>query len=267
MKRPLSVAVLVALALVALAVCAYFIGFWPQRLAVTVEGPPGWRLTRIDDCGVDEILPARASKYLGLRPNGQEVTCRLEVANGAARARCRVRGWNIGGFITGHQALPRGVESLDGSLWLISDWAVTAHPAAPGRVWFGCQSWGRKELRIDGLAGEFVSIHAHSTPADSAWHGVVSDCWALSYLADAGTVVHLAEWGSPTDTIIRCDDAGFSSGTLAVDGAQPEPLALDRPVTVGGRELELRLEGSNGRRARVRLSRQSELLLTLRVSQ
>jgi hypothetical protein len=266
-KRSLGIAVLAALASLALATCAYFVGFWPQRLAVTVEGPAGWRLTRIDDREVDEPLPARASKYLGFRPDGQDVTCRLEVANGAARARCRVRAWNVGGFITGHQALPRGVESLDGSLWLIGDWAVTAHPAVPGRVWFGCDSWGRNELRIDGLVSEHTNAHAHSTSADDAWHEVAGGGWTLSYLADAGTSVRLAEWGSPTETIVRCDDAGFASGTLAVDGARPQPLALDRPVKVAGREFELGLDGRDGRRAQVRLKRQGDLRLTLRVSQ
>ncbi|MEO6596090.1 MAG: hypothetical protein ABIP94_15180 [Planctomycetota bacterium] len=83
----------------------------------------------------------------------------------------------------------------------------------------------------------------------------------------AGTAVYLAEWGSPTETIVRCDDAGFSSGTLAVDGALPQSLALDRPVQVASRELELGLEGSDGRRVRVRLKRQGNLRLTLRVSQ
>ena len=264
--RVLRIVVLLALASLPLTTCAYFIGLWPQRLAVIVRGPAGWQLTRIDNHEVDESLPARASKYLGFRPDGQEVACRIEVANGASRARCRVRAWNIGGFKTGHQALPRGVESLDGSLWLIGDRAVTAYPSVPGRVWFGCDSWGRTELQVDGLVSESSSAHAHSTPADNALHNISSRGWTLSYLADAGTAVHLAEWGSPTQTIVRCDDAGFSSGTFAVDGAQPQPLALDKPMAVAGREVALDLLSRDGKRAQVRLTRLGDLQLTLRIT-
>lgn len=263
----LGSAVLVALALWMLATCAYLGGLWPQRLSVTVETPSGWRLTRIDGREVDEALPAHAAKYLGFRSDGQEVACRLEVSNGTAHARCRVGAWNIGGFQTGHQALLRAVDSLDGSLWLIGGSVVTAHPAVPGRVWFGCDCWGRKELRIDGLVSERANAHAHSTPADKAWHDIAGDRWTLSYLADAGTAVHLSERGSSTETIVRCDDAGFASGTLAVDGGQPQPRSLEGPVNVAGRELELGLVGRDGRRAQVRLKRQGDLQLTRRVSQ
>ncbi len=264
--RVLRIVALVALATLTLTTCAYFGGLWPQRLAVTVRGPAGWQLTRIDNHEVDEPLPARASKYLGFRPDGQDVACQVEVANGTSHARCRVRAWNIGGFKTGHQALPRGVESLDGSLWLIGDWAVTAHPPVPGRVWFGCDSWGRTELQVDGLASEPSSAHAHSMLADNTRHDISGRGWTLSYVADAGTVVHLAEWGSPAQTIVRCDDAGFSSGTFAVDGAQPQPIALDKPMTVAGREVALDLQSSDGHRAQVRLTRLVDLQLTLRIT-
>jgi hypothetical protein len=133
--RVLRIVVLLVLALLPLTTCAYFIGLWPQRLVVTVRGPEGWQLTRIDHHEVDESLPARASRFLGFRPDGQEVACRFEVANGALSARCRVRAWNIGGFKTGHRALPRGVESLDGSA------TSSSHRGSPGDATLPDKPW------------------------------------------------------------------------------------------------------------------------------
>jgi hypothetical protein len=129
--RVLRIGALAALATLTLTTCAYFGGLWPQRLVVTVRGPAGWQLTRIDDHEVDEPLPARASKYLGFRPDGQDVACQIEVANGTSHARCRVRAWNIGGFKTGHQALPRGVESLRGGALSCKSMVWQASPQVP----------------------------------------------------------------------------------------------------------------------------------------
>lgn len=266
-KRRLGTASLVAFVTLPLAVCAYFVGLWPQRLDVTVEGPAGWGLTRVDTRVVASPLPAACSKSLGLLPDGRDVACTLEVAHGAERARGRVRAWNGGGFKTGHRALHHGVESLDGSLWLLGDAAVTVHPAAPGRVWFGCNAWGRTALRIDGAPSESLRAHAHSTPAVNTWRTIASDDWTLSYLADAGTAIHLGEWGSPTETIVRCDEAGFTSGTLVLDGAPPQPLALHAPAPVAARKFALELHNADGRRAQVRFERWSDLRLTLRISQ
>jgi hypothetical protein len=264
--RWVGVIILVAAASLLVTTCAYLGGCWPQRLAVTVEGPAGWRLVRIDDSERDEALPARASKYLGFRPGGEEVAHRFEVSNGPERARCRIRAWNVGGFKTGHRAIPRAVESLDGSLWLIDNWALMAHPAVPGCVWFGAESWAGDELQVDGVLTARKDVHAHSLPSDGAWHEVIGRGWTLSYLADAGTSVHVAEWGSPRETIIRCDEAGFATGTLAIDRASPQPLLLDGSLKVDGLEFELRLNCRDGGKAQVRLKRQGDLRLTLRVS-
>ncbi len=112
-----------------------------------------------------------------------------------------------------------------------------------------------------------METHAHSTPADNTWRTIASDDWTLSYLADAGTAIHLGEWGSPTETIVRCDEAGFASGTLALDGAPPQPLALHEPVQVAARRFALELHNAEGRRAQVRFERLGDLMLTPRVSQ
>lgn len=87
----------------------------------------------------------------------------------------------------------------------------------------------------------------------------------MTFLADAGTVVHVAEWPEPKGVLVRCDDAGFRSGTLAVDGGAPFPAALERPVEVVGRQFELRLEAADGSRAWVRLTLERQGL-NLRVS-
>src|SRR5262245_31363465 len=104
-----------------LGMCAYTGGMWPQHLDVTVEGPASWRLVRVDDRVQDLLLPASASKYLGIGPSGREVSCEVEISNGVDRARGRIFAWDVGGFVTGHKALPRGVDSLDASLWLLTD--------------------------------------------------------------------------------------------------------------------------------------------------
>jgi hypothetical protein len=253
------------LASVLLGPCAYFQGLWPQRLNVMVEGPASWRLVRVGQSTCNEALPSLASKYLSMWPTGEEVTADLEVSHGGERARCRVRALNHGGFITGHQALPRAAESLDGSLWSMGDFCVTVHPAVPGHVWFGCDSWGRTVLQVDGSPRERTDAHAYSLPGDTSWHEVVADNWTLSFLADAGTAVHVREWGSPRETLLRCDEAGFKAGTLAVDGAPPRPIAIDRTVRVEGKEFELRLEAGDGHRAHVRF-KTGDLSATIRVS-
>ena len=203
---------------------------------------------------------------LGFRPDGELVAARLEAGAGSERSRCRVRAWNVGGFKTGHQALPRAVESLDGSLWLLGDWKLTVHPAVAGHAWFGCETNGRKTLAIDGATSEHTNAHAASLPADGrASHTIDGGGWKLTFLADAGTVVHVAEWPEPKGALIHCDDAGFSSGTLAIDGSAPSPIALHRPVEVAGRQFELQLKAADGSSAQVRLNL-ARTGLNLRVS-
>src|SRR5262245_39970381 len=63
-----------------LGMCAYTGGMWPQHLDVAVEGPPSWRLVRVDDRVQDQLLPASALKYLGMGPSGREVSCEVEIS-------------------------------------------------------------------------------------------------------------------------------------------------------------------------------------------
>lgn len=247
--------VLAALASLVLGPCAYFGGLWPHRISVAVEGPASWRLVRVDDRVCDDLLPARVSKFLGMVASGRDVSCEVEVSNGVDQARCRFRAMDNGGFITSHQAWPSGVDSLDDSLWLHDDWTLKMQPPVPGHVWFGCETNGRRTLKVDGAESEFTNAHAHSLLADGRfWHRIESGAWDSSFLADAGTVVHVAEWPKSKGAMIRCDNSGFSSGTLAIDGAAPVPLALGNPIEVPGREFELLLEAPDGARARVRLT-------------
>jgi hypothetical protein len=263
---------LVVAATVVLGPCAYLEGLWPQHLEFTVEGPPSWRLVRIDGRACDDALPEEVSKDLGIGATWREVDCKVEISDGVDRARARVRALDMGCYLSGHTAAMTGIDSLDGSLWLKTwlrtDWAVTATPAVAGRVWFGSEAWAPRTIRVDGSAGEEPSERPFSTSlSEGVEHTLESEDWKLTLVADAGTVVHLSEWGSPERTVLRCDESGFATATLSVDEEPARPIDLSQPMEFGPLVvLDLRLESADGRRAQVRLLRRRELQLTLRVS-
>jgi hypothetical protein len=122
-------------------------------------------------------------------------------------------------------------------------------------------------LTIDGELTENTNAHAHSLAADGqSWHLIEGRGWVLRFLADAGTVVHIGEWPRPQGAVIRCDDAGFSSGTIAVDGGPAAPTELGSPIEIAQRQFELRLEAQDGSRAFVDLRWLTGSGVTLRVS-